>query len=79
MNRQAIINLTDDFRNNIYVQSFNHNMTVVDFEQWGAGEYKIGFDIRKKFGKFIHLYIPYASISNLEKAIVFTELQRNRV
>ncbi len=73
MNRQAIIDLTNEFRNSIYVQSFNHSMTVVDFEQWGAGEYKIGFNIREKFGKFIHLYIPYASISNLEKAIVFTE------
>lgn len=73
MDKRQILELTNDFRNNIYVQPFNHNMTVVDFEQWGAGEYKIGFNIREKFGKFIHLYIPYASISNLEKAIVFTE------
>lgn len=72
MNRQDVFNLTSDFRNNIYVQSFTHHMTVVDFEQWGAGEYKIGFDIAEKFGKFIHLYIPYATISTLEKAIVFT-------
>lgn len=72
MNRQDVFNLTSDFRNNIYVQSFTHHMTVVDFEQWGAGEYKVGFNIAEKFGKFIHLYIPYATISTLEKAIVFT-------
>lgn len=72
MNRQDVFNLTNDFRNNIYVQSFNHHMTVVDFEQWGAGEYKIGFNIAEKFGKFVHLYIPYATFSTLEKALVFT-------
>lgn len=72
MNRDDVKRLSDDFRNNIYVQSFNHHMTVIDFEQWGAGEYKLNFNVAEKFGKFVHLYIPYASISTLEKAIVFT-------
>lgn len=76
MNRQAIIDLTNEFRNNIYVQSFNYGMTVVDFEQWGAGEYKITENLRDKFGKFVHLYIPYATFATLEKAMVFARFAK---
>lgn len=76
MNAQDVFNLTNDFRNNIYVQSFNHGMTVVDFEQWGAGEYKITENLRDKFGKFVHLYIPYATFTTLEKAMVFARFAK---
>lgn len=76
MNQRDVYDLTNDFRNNIYVQSFNHNMTVVDFEQWGAGEYKINFNVREKFGAFIHLYIPFATLTTLEKASVFARFAK---
>lgn len=71
MNRQDVKRLTDDFRSNIYVKTV-HGMTVVDLDQWGAGEYRVTYDICEKYGKYIHLYIPYATMSTLEKAIVFT-------
>lgn len=76
MNQRDVYDLTNDFRNNIYVQSFNHNMTVVDFEQWGAGEYKINFNVREKFGAFVHLYVPFATLTTLEKANIFARFAK---
>lgn len=60
------------YRNNIYINNFNHKMTVAEFSQWGAGEYKIDYNVRDKYGKYIRLFIPYLTMTTLEKAIVFT-------
>lgn len=72
MDKREILELTSDFRNNIYINNINHKMTPVEFSQWGAGEYKIDYHVRDKYGRHVHLFIPYLTMTTLEKAIVFT-------
>lgn len=70
---QEVINLTKDYRNSIFAISLTKGRQEIDFTQWGAGEYKIAYDIKETYGNNVVIYIPYLTFATLEKAMVFTK------
>lgn len=78
MNKQDVFELTNEHRNTIYIKTLSGCVSPVNLSQWGAGEYKIDYDILESFGRFIILYIPFATTTTLEKAIVFTRFAQKQ-
>lgn len=67
-----VLELTKEYRNTIFSVSLTKGRQPIEFSQWGAGEYKIDYDIKHKCGDNIILYVPFLTFATLEKALVFT-------
>lgn len=68
-----VLELTQEYRNTIFSVSLTKGRQPIEFSQWGAGEYKIDYDIKNRYGDNIVLYIPFLTFATLEKALVFTK------
>ena len=62
-----------EYRNNIYLIQ-NGELEKIELDQWGAGEYKVTKELKDN----MILYIPFATYSTIEKAIVFTRYAKKQ-
>lgn len=70
---QKELGLANNYRNQIFAISLTKGRQKIDFTQWGAGEYKVTYDIKEAYGNNIIIYIPFLTFATLEKAMVFTK------
>lgn len=57
------------YRDSIFLKNNNGSIREVEFEQWGAGEFKLNIDtINLKEDDFI--YVPYLTMKTLEKLLI---------
>ena len=57
-----VLELTKEYRNTIFSVSLTKGRQPIEFSQWGAGEYKIDYDIKHKYGDNIVLYVPFLTL-----------------
>ena len=62
-----------EYRNNIYL-IHSGELEKIELDQWGAGEYKVTKELKDN----MILYVPFATYSTVEKAIVFTRYAKKQ-